>query len=375
MWIVAGLLGLASVLSGALPWHEAADVLDRVWPVLTFLAAVTVLAELADGAQVFDVAAARAARWARGSTPALFLLLCGLGAVTTILLSLDTTAVLLTPVVLATAQQLGLRPLPFALAAVWLANTASLLLPVSNLTNLLAVDRLKLSTVGYAGRMWLPALAALVVTVAFLFLVHRSDLTGRYAVPAPAVPADRLLCAGCGVLCLAIGPAVVAGAPPWTVAVPAAGLAAGLSAWRRPGSLHLRLVPWSLTVLTVGLFLAVSAAGRHGLDGALRHAVGGSDPLRAAGVAAATANAGNNLPAYLALERAVPPEHRDQLLGVLVGVDVGPLVLLWGSLATLLWRDRCRARGVRVSAVRFALTGLAGMPLVLVASAAGLRWG
>lgn len=60
----------------------------------------------------------------------------------TVLLGLDTTAVLLTPVVLSMSVQLDLPTMPFALLTVWLANTASLLLPVSNLTNLLALDRL-----------------------------------------------------------------------------------------------------------------------------------------------------------------------------------------------------------------------------------------
>jgi arsenical pump membrane protein len=374
MWIVAGLLGLASVLSGSLPWHDAVDVLALIWPVLLFLIGVTVLAELADGAQVFDVAASRAARCGRGSTAGLFLLLCLLGTVTTILLSLDTTAVLLTPVVLAMCQQLKLPPLPFTLAVVWLANTASLLLPVSNLTNLLAIDRLDMSTVEYASRMWLPATAAVLVTITYLFLIHRRQLRGRYAITGPTRPSDPVLCVICGALCLAIGPVVVAGATPWKVAVPAAGIAALATAWRRRNWLSVRLVPWSLTILTVGLFLVVSAAGKHGLDELLGHALGSSGTIRAAGVAAGTSNVANNLPTYLALERAVPAGHQDQLLGVLVGVNVGPLVLLWGSLATLLWRERCRARGVRISATRFALTGLAGMPLVLLASAACLRW-
>ena len=58
----------------------------------------------------------------------------------TAVLSLDTTAVLVTPVVLALARQLGLDVALFAYTAVWLANTASLFLPVSNLTNLLALS-------------------------------------------------------------------------------------------------------------------------------------------------------------------------------------------------------------------------------------------
>ena len=44
-------------------------------------------------------------------------------------------------VMLATAVRAGVAPLPLAMTTVWLANTASLLLPVSNLTNLLAMER------------------------------------------------------------------------------------------------------------------------------------------------------------------------------------------------------------------------------------------
>ena len=40
-------------------------------------------------------------------------------------------------------------PRPFALTTLWIANTGSLLLPVSNLTNLFAVDRLEQVGLGH----------------------------------------------------------------------------------------------------------------------------------------------------------------------------------------------------------------------------------
>jgi len=139
---------------------------------------------------------------------------------------------------------------------------------------------------------------------------------------------------------------------------------------RRRSDLRLGLVPWRLLVLTEGLFLVVSAAGRHGLDALLGHLVGGGGDIRVAAIAAGAANLVNNLPAYLALERAVP---RTNLLALLTGINIGPLVLVWGSLATLLWRERCRARGVEVSALSFGLLGLVGMPVVLAATVLALR--
>ena len=98
-------------------------------PILDFLVAITVLAERPEVAMVFDIAAREAVNLARGRTPGLFLLVAVPATVTTILLGLDTTAVLLTPVVLSLAAQLQLSPLPLAMVTVWLANTASLLLP------------------------------------------------------------------------------------------------------------------------------------------------------------------------------------------------------------------------------------------------------
>ena len=53
----------------------------------------------------------------------------------------------------------------------------------------------------------------------------------------------------------------------------------------------------------------------------------------------------------------IPPGHADQLLGLLVGVNVAPLVAPWASLATLLWWERCRAHGLTVPLGRFVATG------------------
>jgi arsenical pump membrane protein len=103
---------------------------------------------------------------------ALFLLCVLLASLTTISLNLDTTAVLLTPVILALAGKVQLPAAPLAMTTVWLANTASLLLPVSNLTNLLAADRVALEPIEFAQRMWAPQLAAILTTMVFLWVFY-----------------------------------------------------------------------------------------------------------------------------------------------------------------------------------------------------------
>jgi hypothetical protein len=146
-WIRVGLLaaGVLCVVTSLLPAAEAEQNMRRILPLLLFLASVIVLANLAREALVFDVIATRLAITGRGSYAALFLLCVAFASVTTILLNLDTTAVLITPVLLALAARAGIAALPLAMTTIWLANTASLLLPVSNLTNLLAADRIALA--------------------------------------------------------------------------------------------------------------------------------------------------------------------------------------------------------------------------------------
>ena len=270
------------------------------------------------------------------------------------------------PVVLTLTARLGLRPLPFALLAVWLANTASLLLPVSNLTNLLALQREHLSTVHFATRMAAPEIIAVAVTVAYLGVVPsrpgRPLRGSRTRTTAGSIDLRNLRDRLSGV-----GARRLVRAPPWAAALPCAAAAAAVFALRAPNQLAWSLIPWRLLVLTEGLFLVVTTVARHGLT-ALLADLSGASVWRTTAVAAAASNLLNNLPAYLAVEPAVPVGHTTQLLGTLLGTNCGPLILLWGSLATLLWRERCKARGLEVHPGLFAAVGLGGVPLVLAAT-------
>ena len=119
---------------------DAVALLERLLPVVVFLLAITVVAEVAERAGVFDVAGHWVAHAGRHRAWALWLLFALLAVGCTVVLSLDTTAVLLTPVGLAVARQVDLDARVFAVTTLWIANTGSLLLPVSNLTNLLALN-------------------------------------------------------------------------------------------------------------------------------------------------------------------------------------------------------------------------------------------
>lgn len=438
--VAIGLLavGLLCLATGLLPTRAAGDAMTRIAPLLAFLGTVIVLAELTSKAEVFDVVAARVARAGRGSYAALFLLCVAFASVTTIALNLDTTAVLLTPVMLALASRVGIAPVPLAMTTVWLANTASLLLPVSNLTNLLAADRVALSPLGLAARMWAPQLAAITVTMVCLWLFYwrrgkrggdaepdaqgasavartgvpaggpgaaraddvrpgdaddvragdsdnvragdpegtRAGNADRYRPPEVHRPGDPVLFRACGLACAGFLIAILADVELWVASATAAAVAVAAFAVRRRSALRLSLVPWRLLVMVPGMFLVVETVNVNGLHDLLASAVGHDGGLgglfRAAAVGGGLSNALNNLPVYLAGEAAVPVANHDQLLALLIGTNVGPVVTPWASLATLLWYERCHAYGVRVPVARLMGTGAVLAVAAVLASVVAL---
>jgi len=369
-------LGGLAIATGILPLPDAAAIGERVWPILLFAVAITVVAELAAEAGVFAAVAERTARAARGRAWLLWLFVVLLAVISTAFLSLDTTAVLLTPVVVLVARHNGLPPLPFALTTVWLANTASLLLPVSNLTNLLALHALGFSDPSrFVALLIVPALIAIVVPCALLALVFRRQLGQRFVATAPTSPSDPVLFwIAAGVLVVLL-PLLVTGIPVWIPTSAAAVLLAVAFAVRRRASLRIGLVPWQLVLFACGLFLVVEAAHSLGLTALLATAAGSGDSpwalLRLSLSGMLGANAVDNLPAYLALE-PVAGVSPVRLAALLIGVNAGPLITPWASLATLLWHSRLTALGVELRWSRYVVLGVIAAPLTVVAATLGL---
>ncbi|MGD9958623.1 SLC13 family permease [Nocardioides sp.] len=345
---------------------------QATWPVLLFLVVITLVSDLCADARVFDVAAHLFARAAGGRTLLLFALYCLLATVTTVLLSIDTTAVMLTPVALALAAELDLPPLPFAFATIWLANGASLLLPISNLSNLLAVERTGQSAGEFVADLWLPQLVVLVVVLGVLFVRFRASIRGRYAVPRVLPAHDRVLVVAASVIALGIAIGTVVGTPAWLAATIGLLLLVGLCLLRDPALVRparlFSLVPARIVLGAFALFVLVELA----LVVFEPDTIGWPNDVVLAGSAAVLSNAVNNLPAWLALAPVTPSSSYPALL---VGINVGGMLLLWGSLANLLWLRRCAKVGVTVTAARFAKEGVAVVPLAVLlgALACGLR--
>jgi len=184
----------------------------------------------------------------------------------TAILSLDTTAVMLTPVMLALVKRLKLPAAPYIVLCALVANVGSLLLPISNLTNILFADAFHLTFAAFAARMIAPQLVALVITYALLRRHFRREISNCFdgeSLPEPdgMVP-NRIYFLVCvtvlGVVLIGYFVAPFVGIEPYVVAFAGSGVLAIAGA--ATGRVRIRAVgelSWGVFPFVVGLFVAV----------------------------------------------------------------------------------------------------------------------
>jgi arsenical pump membrane protein len=375
-WAVALAGAVLVVAVGALSFSGARHAVAELGPTVGFLAALLLLADGCRRAGMFDALGLWMARGARQRPRRLLAMVFVAAAATTAVLSLDATIVLLTPIVFATAARLRANPRPHVYACSHLANTASLLLPVSNLTNLLAFHASGLSFARFGGLMLVPWLVALAVEWLVLSRSFQSDLRRPDVQRAKVEQLDLPVFALCVLAATLAGfvlSSAIGIAPVW---VAAAG-AVVLQLRARPAVSELvRATEPTLLVFVLGLGVVVAAAGEHGLSSAVQTLLPSGDQLPAllgiAAVSAVVANVVNNLPATLIILPVAAATGHGAVLAMLVGVNVGPNLTYVGSLATVLWRRIVHAHDEETDIGEFTLLGLRTVPAVLVASTVAL---
>ena len=386
-WTVGGaivLLGTGLVSPGA-AWAVTWAGKD----VLLFLLALLLLSALLEKSGFFEWAAIRAAQAAMGDARRLFRNVFLLGTVITAALSLDTTAVILTPLTLAFVTRLKVPARPYVFACAFVANTASLLLPVSNLTNLLFMEAFHLPFSGFVARMVLPQIAALVVSYACFRFLFRDQLPKHFdpaVLPEPlsVVPHRRYFEGAVVILVLVLAGYFIA--PFAHLPLYAVGFAGCVLMvfWgqhtKQVEAGVLREIAWSLFPFVIGLFVLVRGVENLGLVGSavhwLRNSKGDHLPaiLATAGGAGLASNIVNNIPAALLAQGVLKAAHAGppMVYSVLLGTNIGPNLTLFGSLATMLVLTTARKKGEEIRGLDFFRVGMIVTPLTLLAAAVTL---
>ena len=258
----------------------------------------------------------------------------------TTLLNLDTAVTFLTPVLIYAARARAENEAALLYASILLANAGSLLLPGSNLTNVIVLGHLHLSGRTFFDQMALAGVAAALVTALVVAVAHHRVLRTTTRVDEPATRPVI----GVGVLAVAAVTVLVLVLRSPAVPVAAVGLVAVTVRTSRrrtaPGEV-LEVLGLPVLVGLFGLAVALGTLGRawSGPASLLAHC----DAWATAAVAALVSVLVNNLPAAALLAARQPP-HPFELL---VGLNVGPNLFVTGSLAWVLWW-RCGAAGRRI---------------------------
>jgi Na+/H+ antiporter NhaD/arsenite permease-like protein len=238
-----------------------------------------------------------------GSVLAFTALLAGLA-------NLDVAVVVAMPVAIQAAARHDLPAGRLAVAVAVTANSASFLLPTSNITSMLLLERVPLPPLAYLRESW--AAWLLVVTVAI------GSLSCWLARPGT-------------------GPARAGRAQP-------------------SGRAALDLIPMYLAASAIRAILAAGLT----LNGSLATQLAAGSAL---------ASVVNNLPAAAALR----PAGSTGLWAAVLATTIGPGLLLTGSVATLICRRIARECGAALSAWQFTAIGCVLVPAQLAASVAGLH--
>jgi arsenical pump membrane protein len=312
------------------------DALRTVLPALAFLLAGVPFAHLLGEVGFFDAVVSVVERRRRTLPVGL---LWAIAAVTTVVLNLDTTIVLLTPLLLRLARRAEVDPLPLALVPLLLAASASSVLGVSNLTNLIVLERVGGAWSDLPIALAGPSLVAIVV--GWWSYRRRHPTTITLATPDPL---DRRA--------LAVGSAVTGFVLVWVTVGDAYGLAPWIGLLLADAVLLLlvRRVPWRTVPVATAAAVGTVAA----IVGAVVPATAADPIQRATGPAAlalttaaatVTATIVNNIPATL-VGIPVGSTAGPGTWAWLLGVNLGAVFVPSGMLAGLLWRRIVTADGV-----------------------------
>lgn len=331
------------------------DAAGQTWPPFVLVAGLLMIGVVAHEDGLFEALGAAIARL-RVRPSVLLVALLGVVAAVTAVLNLDTSVAFLTPVLVLAARARAVEEEAFLYGALLMSNAASLLLPGSNLTNLLVLAPEHIAGALFAARM-LPAwVASIVVTAAFTVVVHRRALRGAGdpVAPLPAPFRPSLSAAG---ICAAAVLVLILRSP----ALPVFGLGLSVAGWAvaRGTISRSKLVEATDPASLLGIFGIAVALGTlaRTWDGPA-HVLATASRWETAVLGAVSAVLLNNLPAAVLLSSRAPAHPR----ALLLGLDLGPNLAVTGSLSAIIWYRAARAVGARPSARRASQLGIVLVP-------------
>jgi arsenical pump membrane protein len=385
-----------SIISPQQTW----EALQENANVLLFFLGLMVISVVAEQAGFFQWCAVKASRIAGNKGPALLGVVFGLGTLITAFFSNDATALILTPLVFAIVKRHKLNPLPYVFACAFVANSASMLLPVSNPVNLLAVSKFHLTLGQYLKFLLLPSLLVVGANLLLFKWIFSKDLVSvnhidQFEEPPKLDRFFKFASAGLGLTALGYIMVSIYGLP---LSYPAAGgaiilLACGFGFKRIKLKTVTAGISWSIFLFIIALALLVKGLENAGVinliaDELAKLAAYG--PIQALfSVTVGTALGSNLINNWSMMMISVssldamsqnPAFHESLVYGAIMGADVGPNLAILGSLSSMLWLVLLRQRGLDIRPMQYIKLGLIVTPILLIIGVlslylCGVLWG
>ena len=370
LFILPPLLAILTIVFNLVSYFSSIKAVNPLFGPILFVLFAVPLSMLLDQLGFFTLIAASIT----GRKHSLFILWI-LAAVVTATLNLDTAIVLLTPIYVNIARTRSLSLFAIAVQPALLSGIASLFLPISNVTNLIVTSKFDLSASDFLRHLGIVSLIAVGVGfVCYLISDRRYPKRNGKPIDDRAIPIQngfgksenqkhgesapdkilkRQIAFPLGIaICLfsAVGFTLIPliGGQPWEVA-----LAADIILILAVKSVPWRTIPLRIALNVVSLGILAESLERYvNFRNLLTH-TSALGTLQAGVLTGIFSNLANNLPVTLGITSALGKGQISSVWPILIGTNIGSLLLPSGSLAIMLWLATLKRLDTNISGITY----------------------
>ncbi len=372
----AVLMAAIAIVLKVVSFKDVIEVIDIVWDATLTFIGIIILSLILDEIGFFDWAAIKIAKFSKGNGILMFVYSMLLGAVVSALFSSDSAVMILTPVLISKMRMLNLSKktlFAFVLAGGFMANTGSFLFVFSNLPNIITADFFHIGFIEYFKNMVLPSIVAVFVSILVLFFYFKNSIPKQIDLDLlpkcdEVIKDKKLFYFSWFFLTLLFAGFVVGDFYHIPVSIFALGgaiLFLIIASFRNVSFKIVFDAPWQILFLSIGLYVVVFGLKDAGIMKYLKEIIQNSNALEVGFLSAGLSGILNNLPTVMIMDLALKGAKEGLIFVNIIGTNIGPKLTPIGALATLLWFDVLRKKGIEITFWQYIKFGMIVTPIVL----------